>query len=101
VEEYVQMPFSTTFIMKKPAISPPTPEEAEAGEGPWNGFYTVEAHIVEGDVGLDLSCEGSGRTVGEHASVYIPGGYVPTARGLIVVENPSRDSGLEVRLPRP
>jgi hypothetical protein len=91
VDERVPMLTATSFLMTKPAKAPATPEEAETWKGylEWSGFYMVDMH--SGTVGMNFYCQGSERTVGEHTTTREAG------LALVIVENPNRDSGLEVR----
>jgi len=95
VDERVPMLTATSFLMTKPAKAPATPEEAETWKGyqEWDGYYMVGIRFddIPGDVGMNFYCQGSGRTVGEHTTTKEAGA------SLVVVENPNRDSGLEVR----
>jgi hypothetical protein len=83
---------ATSFLMTKPAEAPATPEEAEANVTLWRSIYIVGLQLEDEPVGLNFHCQGSGRAASERATV---------ARynwaDFVVVENPSRDSGLEVR----
>jgi len=95
-DEPVPMLTATSFLMTKPAEAPATPEEAEADVRLWKGFYDVGVQLTDGTVGLNFYCQGSGRTASERASV---AAYNWAA--FVVVEDPSRDSGIDVRRVRP
>jgi len=95
-DERVPMLAATSFLMTKPAKAPATPEEAETWEGrqEWDGFYMVGIRFDGGGgyVGVNFYCQGSGRAVGEHTTT-----KEANSSRFIVIENPSRESGLEVR----
>jgi hypothetical protein len=83
---------ATSFLMTKPAKAPATPEEAEADVVSWRGFYDVGLQLKDEPVGLNFHCQGSGRTASERATV---AAYNWAA--FVIVEDPSRASGIEVR----
>ena len=91
-DEIVPMLDSTSFLMTKPPKAPATPDEAEANGTSWDGFYGVGVQLTDGTVGLNFYCQGSGREASEHAAV-----SSRTWRGFVVVEDPGRASGIEVR----
>jgi len=90
--EPVPMLTATSFLMTKPAKAPATPEEAEANVTLWKGFYKVGLQLEDKPVGLNFHCQGSGRTASERATV-----AKYNWADFVVVEDPSRDSGIEVR----
>jgi len=91
-DEIVPMLDSTSFLMTKPPKSPATPDEAEADVTSWDGFYGVGIQLTDGTVGLNFYCQGSGRTTNEHSAVSLQ-----TLWSFVIVEDPNRDSGIEVR----
>jgi len=91
-DEIVPMLDSTSFLMTKPPEAPATPDEAEADVTSWDGFYGVSVQLTDGTVGLNFYCQGSGREASEHAAV-----STRVLWSFVVVEDPGRASGIEVR----
>jgi len=89
--EMVPMLDATSFLITKPALAPPTPEEAVSNLSIWDGQYVVAVEKIQGTIRFHFHCEGSGRTEGEE-------GYVAPYdwRNFVLVEDPSRPSGLRV-----
>ena len=94
--EMVPMLDTTSFLVTKPALAPSTPEEAVSGPDIWNGSYNVAVQMTDGTIRLHFHCEGSGRTQGEEGHV-APYDW----RDFVLVEDPGRTSGIEVRAAEP
>ena len=94
--EMVPMLDATSFLVTKPALAPSTPEQAVSDVGIWDGYYDVGVEKILGTIRLHFHCEGSGRTQGEEGHV-APYDW----RHFVLVEDPSRASGIEVRAAEP
>jgi len=89
--EIVPMLDATSFLVTKPALAPSTPEEAVSNRSTWDGNYDISVEKIQGTIRLHFHCEGSGRTQGEEGHV-APYDW----RHFVLVEDPSRPSGLRV-----
>jgi len=89
--ENVPMLNNSSFLITKPALAPDTPEEAAANGSVWDGFYTAAFQLTDETIRFHFRCEGSGRTEGEEGHV-APYDW----RNFVLVEDPSRPSGLRV-----